>query len=57
VRRAEAFVRWLLSFGGAAVPVSPASIVEAYADQIARTLAIYGDASTADASGMKGEGS
>ena len=53
VRRAEAFVRWLLSFGGAVVPVSPAPIVEAYADQIARTLAIYGEAS-ADSSELQG---
>lgn len=47
VRRADAFVRWLLSFGGEAVPVAPDSLVASYAEQVERTLAIYDD----DASG------
>jgi proteasome accessory factor B len=41
VRRADAFVRWLLSFGGEAVPIAPPSIVAAYAEHIADTRAVY----------------
>jgi proteasome accessory factor B len=41
LRRADAFARWLLSFGGDAVPVSPASLVAEYRDQISRTFAVY----------------
>lgn len=42
VRRPEPFVRWLLSFDGAARPVSPPSIVEAWRDLAQRTAAVYG---------------
>ena len=45
VRRPDAFVRWLLSFGGAARPVTPAPIVTAWRDLAARTAALYGEPS------------
>ena len=41
VRRVDAFVRWLLSFGGDAVPIGPPPLVAAFADLIHRTLALY----------------
>jgi predicted DNA-binding transcriptional regulator YafY len=45
VRRTDAFVRWLLALAGDARPLSPQSVVTAYAEQIRRTLALYdGDA-------------
>lgn len=45
VRRADAFARWVLSFAGAAVPLSPPSVVEEFRSQAARTAALYaGDA-------------
>lgn len=42
VRRTEPFVRWLLSFGGAARPVSPAPVVAAWRELAAETAALYG---------------
>jgi proteasome accessory factor B len=44
VRRIDAFARWLLSFGGDAEPLSPPAIVDAYREQIVRTLAVYDSA-------------
>ena len=45
VRRPDAFVRWLLSFGGAARPVAPEPIVTAWHELARRTMALYpGDA-------------
>lgn len=45
IRRPEAFVRWLLSFGDAARPLAPESIVTAWHDLAQRTAALYpGDA-------------
>jgi proteasome accessory factor B len=41
VRRVDSFVRWLLSFGGDAVPLSPPQLVRAYRDALDATLAIY----------------
>lgn len=41
VRRPDAFVRWLLSFGGAARPLSPASVVAAWRDLARQTAALY----------------
>lgn len=41
VRRPDAFARWLLSFAGGAVPVSPPSMVEEYRRQVEATLAVY----------------
>jgi hypothetical protein len=41
VRRIDAFVRWLMSFAGDAIPVAPASVIESYAKQVAETRAIY----------------
>jgi proteasome accessory factor B len=45
VRRPEAFVRWLLSFGGAARPIAPASIVAAFNTLAQQTAARYQEAS------------
>lgn len=44
VRRTEPFVRWLLSFGGAARPVSPKSVVAAWKELARQTAAVYGSA-------------
>ncbi len=41
VRRMDAFVRWLMSFAGEAIPVSPSPVVEAFAKQIAETRVLY----------------
>jgi proteasome accessory factor B len=56
VRRADAFVRWLLSFGGEAVPIAPAPIVSAYAEHVASTRAVYSDDGTATRDGAPGNG-
>jgi proteasome accessory factor B len=39
VRRTDAFARWLLSFGGDLVPVSPRSLVDEYRGLVKETLA------------------
>ena len=41
VRRMDSFARWLLAFGGDAVPVAPASLVAEYATLVDRTRALY----------------
>ncbi len=41
VRRPESFVRWLLSFGGSAVPVSPGQIGDAWRALARSTAALY----------------
>jgi len=41
VRRVDAFARWLLAFGGGAIPVSPSSVVDEYRRQVAGTAEIY----------------
>jgi predicted DNA-binding transcriptional regulator YafY len=41
VRRPEAFVRWILGFGGAAAIVEPAALVEEYRRVAAAALAVY----------------
>jgi proteasome accessory factor B len=41
IRRQDAFSRWLLSFGGDAVPVSPASLVRDFASLVKATSKIY----------------
>jgi proteasome accessory factor B len=41
IRRQDAFARWLLSFGGDAVPVAPLAVVNEYKRQIEATLALY----------------
>jgi predicted DNA-binding transcriptional regulator YafY len=41
VRRTDAFVRWLLSFGGAAVPRAPEALLGEYQRQINDTLEVY----------------
>jgi predicted DNA-binding transcriptional regulator YafY len=43
VRRLDAFVRWLLSFAGAAHPVAPPELVVEFARQREATLALYAD--------------
>lgn len=42
VRRPDAFARWLLSFAGEVVPVSPPELVRLYRDLAAASLAAYG---------------
>jgi predicted DNA-binding transcriptional regulator YafY len=41
VRRTDAFVRWLLSLAGTAVPVAPAELVDRFARAVRETAAIY----------------
>lgn len=41
VRRRDAFARWLLSFGGDAVPVEPPALVDEFRQLAARTRAVY----------------
>jgi proteasome accessory factor B len=41
VRREDAFARWLLSFGGEALPLSPAELVDRYRELAQETLARY----------------
>ncbi len=41
VRRADSFARWLLSFGGDALPVEPAALVTEYGRLVERTRDIY----------------
>jgi proteasome accessory factor B len=41
VRREDAFARWLLSFGGEALPVSPAQLVDRYRELAGEALALY----------------
>lgn len=41
VRRLDAFARWLLSFGGGAVPLSPPAVVDEFRRQLAATAALY----------------
>ena len=41
VRRPDAFVRWLLSFAGEAVPVSPPELVERFRDEARRARDVY----------------
>ncbi len=41
VRRADPFLRWLLSFAGEAQPIAPAELVEQYTELSRRTLAVY----------------
>jgi proteasome accessory factor B len=44
VRRPDAFVRWLLSFGGAATPITPDEIVTAWRESARQVIALYSDA-------------
>jgi proteasome accessory factor B len=44
VRRADAFARWLLSFGGDIVPVAPRSLVDEYRGLVRETLAHHSTA-------------
>ena len=41
VRRPDAFVRWLLSFAGEIIPVSPDAIVHSWRDQVRNLRAMY----------------
>lgn len=41
VRRTDSFARWLFSFAGDAMPVSPAALVNEYASLVERTRTIY----------------
>lgn len=42
IRRVDSFARWLLSFGGEAVPVSPPSLVAEFNKEVNDTRALYG---------------
>ena len=42
IRRVDSFARWLLSFGGEAVPVSPPSLVSEFQTQVRAAHEIYG---------------
>jgi proteasome accessory factor B len=41
IQRVDSFARWLLSFGGEAIPVAPASLVSAFNDLVAETRKRY----------------
>ena len=41
VRRTDSFARWLISFAGEARPIAPPALVDAYADVVKETRAIY----------------
>ena len=41
VRRVDSFVRWIMSFAGEVVPVSPPRLVEQYRNVLRGTLALY----------------
>jgi predicted DNA-binding transcriptional regulator YafY len=41
VRRQDVFVRWLLSFAGDAIPVSPPALVQSFREVVRQTLALY----------------
>jgi proteasome accessory factor B len=41
VRRADSFVRWLMSFGGDVVPISPPSLCEQFRNVVSATLSAY----------------
>jgi proteasome accessory factor B len=41
IRREDAFARWLLSFGGDAVPIVPPAVVKEFGRQIESTLHLY----------------
>jgi proteasome accessory factor B len=43
VRRPDTFARWLLAFGGDALPLEPPEMVERFQTLACRTLALYGD--------------
>jgi predicted DNA-binding transcriptional regulator YafY len=40
-KRQDSFARWLLSFGGEAVPVSPPSLVREFEEQVSSTRDVY----------------
>jgi predicted DNA-binding transcriptional regulator YafY len=44
IRRLDSFARWLLSFGGEAVPVAPDSLVSEFNRQVRNAQEIYGGA-------------
>lgn len=44
VRRIDSFARWVLSFGGEAMPLSPPQFVAAYAALVRETLAVHAGA-------------
>ena len=47
VRRVDSFARWLMSFAGEVMPVSPPRLCEQYRTVVASTLAMYDDGETA----------
>jgi predicted DNA-binding transcriptional regulator YafY len=45
VRRLDSFCRWILSFAGEAVPISPPRLVDEYRALVRATLSVYGEPS------------
>jgi predicted DNA-binding transcriptional regulator YafY len=43
INRLDAFARWLLSFGGEAIPVSPSQLVDEFSRQARETSEMYGE--------------
>jgi proteasome accessory factor B len=41
IRREDAFARWLLSFGGDAIPVSPPALVDEFRQELEATQSLY----------------
>lgn len=48
VTRMDTFSRWLLSFGGDAIPVSPPELVSVFREQIDATRALYTESPSSD---------
>lgn len=44
IRRLDSFARWLLSFGGEAIPLEPPALVEEFERQVRATRAVYEEA-------------
>jgi proteasome accessory factor B len=51
VRRRDAFLRWLLTFAGDAVPVAPEPVVDAWRTLVRETLAVHAKGVTANRRG------
>ena len=47
VRRVDSFARWLLSFGGDALPVEPGALVSEYTNLVERTRNVYASRASA----------
>ncbi len=54
VRRPDHFARWLLAFGGDAVPMEPPALVDAFRSMVDATLALYAETGGTDGEGRDG---